>query len=79
MLQEIQTSPSVNGASGWSWEREKWVVFCKTYVPWLFSADKKNENKEVAVNDFLGAKSAVEAIAYSMDLYASFVVESLRQ
>jgi hypothetical protein len=31
------------------------------------------------VNDFLGAKSAVEAIAYSMDLYASFVVESLRQ
>ncbi|CAK9198504.1 hypothetical protein BDL97_12G022300 [Sphagnum fallax] len=45
----------------------------------FFEDYKKNENKEVAVNDFLGAKSAVEAIAYSMDLYASFVVESLRQ
>jgi inorganic pyrophosphatase len=43
------------------------------------STDKKNENKEVAVNDFLGAESAVEAIGHSMDLYASFVVESLRR
>jgi hypothetical protein len=30
------------------------------------SADKKNENKEVAVNDFLGAESAIEAIGHSM-------------
>jgi hypothetical protein len=30
------------------------------------STDKKNENKEVAVNDFLGAESAVEAIGHSM-------------
>jgi hypothetical protein len=30
------------------------------------SADKKNENKEVAVDDFLGAESAVKAIGHSM-------------
>jgi inorganic pyrophosphatase len=29
-------------------------------------ADKKNENKEVAVNDFLPAEDAVDAIKYSM-------------
>lgn len=29
-------------------------------------ADKKNENKEVAVNDFLPAEAAHEAIQYSM-------------
>ncbi|KAG6538422.1 hypothetical protein ZIOFF_003543 [Zingiber officinale] len=40
---------------------------------------KKNENKEVAVNDFLPAEDAITAIKYSMDLYASYIVESLRQ
>lgn len=30
------------------------------------SLDKKNENKEVAVNDFLAPNTAVEAIQYSM-------------
>jgi hypothetical protein len=29
-------------------------------------ADKKNENKEVAVDDFLGAESAVKAIGHSI-------------
>jgi len=29
-------------------------------------SDKKNENKEVAVNDFLPATTAIEAIQYSM-------------
>lgn len=29
-------------------------------------SDKKNENKEVAVNDFLPAEQAVEAVQYSM-------------
>lgn len=29
-------------------------------------SDKKNENKEVAVNDFLPASSAYDAIQYSM-------------
>lgn len=28
--------------------------------------DKKNENKEVVVNDFLPAETAMEAIQYSM-------------
>jgi inorganic pyrophosphatase len=42
-------------------------------------ADKKNENKEVAVDDFLGAESAVKAIGHSMDLYATYIVETLRQ
>jgi len=31
-----------------------------------FSSDKKNENKEVAVDDFLGADCAIEAIGHSM-------------
>ena len=31
-----------------------------------YFTDKKNENKEVAVNDFLPSTSAVEAIQYSM-------------
>lgn len=45
----------------------------------FFEDYKKNENKEVAVNDFLPAVNAIEAIKHSMDLYASYIVESLRQ
>nr|GMC94931.1 soluble inorganic pyrophosphatase-like [Ipomoea batatas] len=45
----------------------------------FFEDYKKNENKSVAVEDFLPADSAVDAIKYSMDLYASYIVESLRQ
>jgi inorganic pyrophosphatase len=45
----------------------------------FFEDYKKNENKEVAVNDFLGHEAAVDAIGHSMDLYASYIVESLRQ
>ncbi|XP_071915503.1 soluble inorganic pyrophosphatase PPA1 isoform X1 [Coffea arabica] len=45
----------------------------------FFEDYKKNENKSVAVEDFLPAAVAVEAIKYSMDLYASYIVESLRQ
>ncbi|XP_073103610.1 soluble inorganic pyrophosphatase isoform X5 [Elaeis guineensis] len=45
----------------------------------FFEDYKKNENKEVAVNDFLPAEDAIKAIKYSMDLYASYIVESLRQ
>ncbi|KAM7264235.1 hypothetical protein ACFE04_001918 [Oxalis oulophora] len=39
----------------------------------------QNENKQVEVEDFLPAEAAVDAIKYSMDLYASYIVESLRQ
>ncbi|KAJ0097623.1 hypothetical protein Patl1_28960 [Pistacia atlantica] len=45
----------------------------------FFEDYKKNENKKVDVEDFLPAEAAVEAIKYSMDLYASYIVESLRQ
>jgi len=45
----------------------------------FFEDYKKNENKEVAVDDFLGAESAVMAIEHSMDVYASYIVETLRQ
>ncbi|CAH2064214.1 unnamed protein product [Thlaspi arvense] len=40
---------------------------------------KKNENKEVAVNDFLPATAAYEAVQHSMDLYADYVMETLRR
>ncbi|KAH7553653.1 hypothetical protein JRO89_XS12G0038700 [Xanthoceras sorbifolium] len=45
----------------------------------FFEDYKKNENKEVAVNDFLPASDAVEAIQHSMNLYADYIVESLRR
>ncbi|XP_058787795.1 soluble inorganic pyrophosphatase 4 isoform X1 [Vicia villosa] len=45
----------------------------------FFEDYKKNENKEVAVNDFLPASAAYEAIEHSMTLYADYVVESLRR
>ncbi|KAI5684176.1 hypothetical protein M9H77_05404 [Catharanthus roseus] len=45
----------------------------------FFEDYKKNENKSVAVEDFLPAEAAINAIRYSMDLYASYIVESLRQ
>ncbi|KAF3334012.1 soluble inorganic pyrophosphatase-like protein [Carex littledalei] len=45
----------------------------------FFEDYKKNENKEVAVDDFLPATSAYEAIQHSMDLYATYIVESLRR
>lgn len=32
----------------------------------LMRSDKKNENKEVAVNDFLPASAAYEAVQHSM-------------
>ncbi|XP_026426698.1 soluble inorganic pyrophosphatase 4-like isoform X2 [Papaver somniferum] len=45
----------------------------------FFEDYKKNENKEVAVNDFLPASAAYEAIQHSMNLYASYIVENLRR
>ncbi|GMP96605.1 hypothetical protein CsSME_00045162 [Camellia sinensis var. sinensis] len=45
---------------------------------------QENENKEVAVNDFLPASDAYDAIQYSIftpfqNLYADYIVESLRR
>ncbi|XP_058210327.1 soluble inorganic pyrophosphatase 4 [Rhododendron vialii] len=45
----------------------------------FFEDYKKNENKEVAVNDFLPASDAFEVVQHSMDLYADYIVESLRR
>ncbi|KAM7277515.1 hypothetical protein ACFE04_019381 [Oxalis oulophora] len=44
-----------------------------------YLTDKKNENKEVAVNDFLPSTTATAAIQYSMDLYAEYILHSLRR
>ncbi|KAL0372882.1 UNVERIFIED_CONTAM: Soluble inorganic pyrophosphatase 1 [Sesamum calycinum] len=41
--------------------------------------DKKNENKEVAVDEFLPSDTAVDAIQHSMDLYAEYILHSLRK
>ncbi|XP_039819322.1 soluble inorganic pyrophosphatase isoform X3 [Panicum virgatum] len=45
----------------------------------FFEDYKKNENKEVAVDAFLPATAARDAIQYSMDLYAQYILQSLRQ
>ncbi|URD76471.1 soluble inorganic [Musa troglodytarum] len=45
----------------------------------FFEDYKKNENKEVAVNEFLPASTAREAIQHSMDLYAQYILQSLRR
>ncbi|KAJ3694770.1 hypothetical protein LUZ60_000147 [Juncus effusus] len=45
----------------------------------FFEDYKKNENKEVAVNDFLPTESAKEAIQVSMDLYAEYIMHNLRR
>ncbi|CAN6565917.1 unnamed protein product [Malus baccata var. baccata] len=45
----------------------------------FFEDYKKNENKEVAVNAFLPVSTALEAIQYSMDLYAEYILHTLRR
>ncbi|KAL9245454.1 hypothetical protein vseg_019107 [Gypsophila vaccaria] len=45
----------------------------------FFEDYKKNENKEVAVNDFLPKDSAYEAIQHSIDLYAEYIMHTLKQ
>ncbi|PHT92130.1 Soluble inorganic pyrophosphatase [Capsicum chinense] len=45
----------------------------------FFEDYKKLENKEVAVNEFLPPTTAVQAIQYSMDLYAEYILHTLRK
>ncbi|XP_022862130.1 soluble inorganic pyrophosphatase PPA1-like [Olea europaea var. sylvestris] len=45
----------------------------------FFEDYKKNENKEVAVNEFLPSSTATEAIQYSMNLYAEYILHTLRK
>ncbi|XP_039027338.1 soluble inorganic pyrophosphatase 1-like [Hibiscus syriacus] len=50
-----------------------------TEIRRFFEDYKKNENKEVAVNDILPADTAIEAIQHSMDLYNEYILETLKQ
>ncbi|KAG2593176.1 soluble inorganic pyrophosphatase-like isoform X2 [Panicum virgatum] len=45
----------------------------------FFEDYKKNENKQVAVDEVQPASTARDAIQYSMDLYAQYNLQSLRQ
>ncbi|CAA2984870.1 soluble inorganic pyrophosphatase 4 isoform X2 [Olea europaea subsp. europaea] len=45
----------------------------------FFEDYKKNENKDVAVDEILPATKAYEAIQGSMNLYADYIVENLRR
>jgi inorganic pyrophosphatase len=49
-----------------NWQQNFMCVVVSNCGSLTLSADKKNENKEVAVDDFLGAESAVKAIGHSM-------------
>ncbi|KAG6503094.1 hypothetical protein ZIOFF_035383 [Zingiber officinale] len=57
----------------------KQLIFERLVLRDHWKSDKKNENKEVAVDDFLDASAAAKAIQRSMDLYASYIVETLRR
>nr|XP_043628728.1 soluble inorganic pyrophosphatase PPA1-like [Erigeron canadensis] len=45
----------------------------------FFEDYKKNENKEVAVDQFLPASTAFEAIQHSMDLYGEYIMQTLKR
>jgi inorganic pyrophosphatase len=49
-----------------NWQQNFMFIVVSNCGSLTLSADKKNENKEVAVDDFLGAESAVKAIGHSM-------------
>ncbi|CAI9772129.1 unnamed protein product [Fraxinus pennsylvanica] len=50
-----------------------------TEIRRFFEDYKKNENKEVAVNELLPSATAMDAIKYSMDLYAEYILQTLRK
>ncbi|KFK40208.1 inorganic pyrophosphatase [Arabis alpina] len=45
----------------------------------FFEDYKKNENKKVAVEGFLPAQAAIDAIKDSMDLYAAYIIAGLQR
>ncbi|KAK9059380.1 hypothetical protein SSX86_022000 [Deinandra increscens subsp. villosa] len=45
----------------------------------FFEDYKKNEHKEVAVDEFLPPKTAFEAIQHSMDLYGEYIMQTLKR
>ncbi|XP_044504232.1 soluble inorganic pyrophosphatase 1-like isoform X1 [Mangifera indica] len=50
-----------------------------TEIRRFFEDYKKNENKKVAVDEFLPSSTAIEAIQHSMDLYAEYIMHTLRK
>ncbi|GAA0148491.1 pyrophosphatase [Lithospermum erythrorhizon] len=50
-----------------------------TEIRRFFEDYKKNENKEVATNDFLPSQTAVDVVQNSMDLYAEYMLLTLRR
>ncbi|KAL0331570.1 UNVERIFIED_CONTAM: Soluble inorganic pyrophosphatase 1 [Sesamum angustifolium] len=50
-----------------------------TFEPKSSHMYKKNENKEVAVDEFLPSETALTAIQHSMDLYAEYILHTLRK
>ncbi|KAL8196322.1 hypothetical protein R6Q57_025322 [Mikania cordata] len=45
----------------------------------FFEDYKKNEHKEVAVDEFLPSKTAFDAIQHSMDLYGEYIMQTLKR
>ncbi|KAF5815852.1 putative inorganic diphosphatase [Helianthus annuus] len=45
----------------------------------FFEDYKKNENKEVAVDEFMPSATAFEAIQHSMDLYGEYIMQTLKK
>ncbi|KAI7743039.1 hypothetical protein M8C21_032704 [Ambrosia artemisiifolia] len=45
----------------------------------FFEDYKKNENKEVAVDEFMPSNVAFEAIQHSMDLYGEYIMQTLKR
>ena len=54
------------------------VLTNSVYSRRFFEDYKKNENKEVAVETFLGVDEAVKAVQNSMDLYGQYVLQTLQ-
>jgi len=50
-----------------------------TEIKRFFEDYKKNENKEVRVDEFLPPSTATDAIQYAMDLYAEYIMHTLRR
>ncbi|KAH6823333.1 pyrophosphorylase 3 [Perilla frutescens var. hirtella] len=50
-----------------------------TEIRRFFEDYKKNENKEVAVNDFLPPTTAIQTLQSSIDLYAEYILLTLKK
>nr|AAB82136.1 inorganic pyrophosphatase [Oryza sativa Indica Group] len=67
----------LNTATSGTSRKSPFTAFKRSAV--FFEDYKKNENKEVAVNEFFPAEDAINAIKYSMDFYGAHIIESSRK